>query len=411
MPNIFYENEFVFTVLFEGVSEGVVVVDETQTIVATNKAAEEMFGYTKNDLLNQKLDVLIPKNYHAVHGGYFTSFYNKSSSRQMGMGRELHGAKKNGKNFPVEVGLNPFQIGEKKYVMSIISDITIRKESEAKILELNAQLEAKIEERTSELKDTVENLKDEINKRVKAEAKLKKALKKEKELNELKTKFLSLVSHEFKTPLSGILNASVLIGKYTQTEMQEKREKHLFTIKNKVHYLNGILNDFLSIERLESGKVSYKFSYFKLSKVLNEVIYNANLMLKKGQRIIYPTNIDNIDLYHDEKILELILSNLLHNAIKYSPENTEIDFKIVPASEQIIFEIKDEGIGIPLKDQKYIFNRYFRAENALTNQGTGIGLNIVKSHLENLGGSIRFVSIANQGTTFIVNLPLIKEEK
>lgn len=406
MPNLFHENEFVFNVLFEAVSEGVVVVDENQTIVATNKAAEEMFGYTKAELINQQLHLLIPSNYHAMHDDHFNKYYENSTTRQMGRNRDLYGANKNGKKFPVEVGLNPFQIGIKKYVMSIVIDITIRKESEAKILELNALLEEKVTRRTTELNKTVLNLKEEIEKRVKAESKLLKALKKEKELNELKTKFLSLVSHEFKTPLSGVLNAAVLVGKYKLTEMQDKREKHLLTIKNKVHYLDGILNDFLSIERLESGKVNYKFSNFKLSKVVNEVIYNANLMLKNGQHIIYPKNIDNLDLYQDEKILELVLSNILNNAIKYSPENTQIDFKISPSSNFIVFEIKDQGIGIPPQDQKHIFNRYFRAENALTNQGTGIGLNIVKTHLESLGGTVMFKSIHNEGTTFIVKLPI-----
>ncbi|WP_456463692.1 sensor histidine kinase, partial [Lutibacter sp.] len=138
--------------------------------------------------------------------------------------------------------------------------------------------------------------------------------------------------------------------------------------------------------------------------------YNANLMLKSGQRINYPSNIDNLDVYQDEKILELILSNLLRNAIKYSPENTAIDFKIRIESKGLIFEIKDQGIGIPFKDQKYIFKRYFRAENALTNEGTGIGLNIVKGHLESLGGTISFLSVENKGTTFIINLPLIEEK-
>ncbi|REE80939.1 hypothetical protein BX611_2599 [Lutibacter oceani] len=410
MSNLFHENEFVFNVLFEAVSEGVIVVDENQTIVASNLAAEEMFGYTKSEFQNQHLNILIPINFRAGHGAHFNTFYKKSSARQMGQNSDLFGVHKNGNNFPVEVGLNPFKIGKKKYVMSIVINITSRKKSEAKILELNALLEGKVSKRTTELNNTVADLKHEIEKRVKAESKLRKALKKEKELNELKTKFLSLVSHEFKTPLSGMLNAAVLVGKYKKTEMQEKREKHLLTIKNKVHYLDGILNDFLSVERLESGKVKYKFSSFKLSKVVNEVIYNANLMLKSGQHIIYPKNIDNLDLYQDEKILELILSNILNNAIKYSPENTKIDFKINPGSESIIFEIKDQGIGIPSKDQKYIFNRYFRAENALTNQGTGIGLNIVKSHLESLGGTIKFRSIFNEGSTFIVELPIINKE-
>lgn len=410
MPNLFHENEYVFNVLFEAVSESVIVVDQSQTIVANNTAAEKMFGYVKDELQNKHLHILIPKNYHAGHGAHFNSFYKKSSTRQMGVNKDLFGAHKNGHKFPVEVGLNPFEIGGKKYVMAIVLDITARKNSEAKIKELNALLESKITKRTFELNNTVDNLKSEIEKRVKAESKLRKALKKEKELNELKTKFLSLVSHEFKTPLSGMLNAAILVGKYKKTEMQDKREKHLLTIKNKVHYLDGILNDFLSVERLESGKVNYKFNNFKLNKVVNEVIYNANLMLKSGQHIIYPRDIDNIDVYQDEKILELILSNVLNNAIKYSPENTKIDFNIAIKNTIIIFEIKDQGIGIPLNDQKYIFNRYFRAENALTNQGTGIGLNIVKTHLESLGGTIRFTSIADKGTTFFVELPLINEK-
>jgi PAS domain S-box-containing protein len=406
LPNLFHENEFVFNVLFEAVSEGVVVLDGSQTIVATNTSAENMFGYTKAELTNQQLQLLIPTNYHSTHIDYFKKYYKKPSTKQMGRNRDLYGSKKNGNNFPVEVGLNPFQIGNKKYVMSIISDITIRKKSEAEILELNALLEGKISERTTELNNTVANLKGEIEKRIKAESKLLKALKNEKELNELKTRFLSLVSHEFKTPLSGVLNAAVLVGKYKQTEMQDKREKHLLTIKNKVHYLDGILNDFLSVDRLELGKVNYKYSSFKLSKVVNEVVYNANLMLKNGQYIRYPKNIENLDIYQDEKILELVLSNILNNAIKYSPEDTQIDFKISPSSNFIVFEIIDQGIGIPPQDQKYIFNRYFRAENALTNQGTGIGLNIVKTHLESLGGTIMFRSIYNEGSTFIVELPI-----
>ena len=413
MPNLFHENEFVFSVLFEAVSEGVIVVDENQAIVANNVAAEQMFGYAKGELYEQHLNILIPSKHHKAHsvkGGHYDTFYKQSSARQMGENRDLLGVRKNGNTFPIEVGLNPFELHKKKFVMSILIDITDRKNSEAKIKELNALLEEKISERTTELHKTVSDLKEEIEKRVKAESKLKKALKKEKELNELKTKFLSLVSHEFKTPLSGILNASVLIGKYTKSEMQAKRNKHLLTIKNKVYYLNGILNDFLSIERLESGKVKYKLTNFKLSKVVNEVVYNANMLLKSGQRINYPLNIDDFNIYQDEKIIELVFSNLLNNAIKYSPENTTIDFKIKFKSNEFIFEIKDEGIGIPFEDQKHIFERYFRAENALTNEGTGIGLNIVKGHLESLGGAIEFISVKDRGTTFTVKLPLIKEK-
>lgn len=328
----------------------------------------------------------------------------------------MYGVKKTGEEFPVEAGLNPFEIEGKKYVMSLIIDITIRKETQRQIRELNNELEEKIKIRTRELEESVSklqtlnlDLEQEVKRRNEAENRMKAALQKEKELDELKTKFLSLVSHEFKTPLSGILTSVVLSGKYKLEEQQDKREKHFSTIKNKVHYLDNILNDFLSIERFDFGKVTYKFSTFSLSKLLNEVVYNANVTLKSGQEIEYPKNLENITIIQDEKILELVLSNLLGNAIKYSPEISLIKFEIKLEEEKVIFIVTDEGIGIPEKDQKHIFERYFRAEKALLNQGTGIGLNIVKVHLENLGGSINFTSRENVGTKFIVELPLIKE--
>lgn len=413
---MFEKNENVFNVLFEAASEGIIVVDNSQVIVSSNIAADMMFGYEKGELVGKPLNTLIPSKYKAAHPSHFNSFMKHSEKRQMGHGRDLYGVKKNGEEFPVEAGLNPFSIGGEHYVMSLIIDISIRKEAQRQIKELNTELESKIKVRTKELEESVQklqnankNLELEIKRRKEAENRIKMALQKEKELNELKTKFLSLVSHEFKTPLSGILTSVVLAGKYKLAEHQDKREKHLNTIKSKVHYLDNILNDFLSIERLESGKVNYKFSTFSLSKLINEVVYNANVTLKSGQEIQYPRNIENIILHQDEKILELVLSNLLSNAIKYSPENTLIKFDIETANGSITFKVVDQGMGIPKKDQKHIFERYFRAENALLNQGTGIGLNIAKVHLENLGGSINFKSEENAGTEFIVELPIFKE--
>ena len=401
----------IFNVLFEAVSEGVVVVDDQQNIVSVNSSVEIMFGYDKDELVKQKLDVLIPKNYHAGHGAHFNGFMKNKEKRQMGNGRDLYGARKNGEVFPLEAGLNPFEIYGKTFVMALVIDISVRKQQEQEIYKLNEELEKKVKERTKELSKTVNELKvvnieldEENQKRIEAENQIKDALKKEKELNELKTKFLSLVSHEFKTPLSGILTSTMLLGKYKLAEQQEKRDKHLETITNKVHYLNNILNDFLSVEKLETGKINYNFQTFKLSKVVDEVIYNANMLLKGGQRIKYPEDIGELSLTQDEKTIELALSNLVNNAIKYSPENTEINIIIQQDKEYTSFKIIDKGIGIPKADQKNIFNRYFRAENALLTQGTGIGLNIIKSHLENLGGIITFESEENIGSTFTMKI-------
>jgi PAS domain S-box-containing protein len=402
----------VFNVLFEAVSEGVIVVNNQQYIVEINASAERMFGYEKNELIGKHLNILIPQKYHAGHAAHVEGFMEHKESRQMGRGRDLYGAHKNGSSFPVEAGLNPLEINGESFVMTLVIDITIRKQQELELQELNNQLEKKVGDRTQALSDTVEELKKvnqerdaEIKKRIEAQNKTKSALKKEKELNELKTKFLSLVSHEFKTPLSGILTSAMLLGKYKLAEQQEKRDKHIKTISDKVHYLNNILNDFLSIEKLDTGKINYTFSKFKVSKVVNEVVYNANMLLKEGQQIKYPENIDDYSLYQDEKCVELALSNLVHNAIKYSPENTLVNIQINQDEKYTTFKIKDNGIGIPMNDQKNIFNRYFRAENALLRQGTGIGLNIVKTHLENLGGTINFTSEENKGSEFTFTIP------
>lgn len=408
----FQQEEDVFGILLETISEGILVVDGKKKIVATNSPLETMFGYEKDELFGKSIDILIPGHYHQAHNGHFTNYYARASKRKMAAGRNLWGIKKGGEQLPVEIGLNPFTIYGKKFIIALVMDVSLSREAENKIRQLNEELEQKVKIRTRELQDTIGRLEKEIERRQRAENKIKDALEKEKELNDLKTQFLSLVSHEFKTPLSSVLISATLTGKYTESTQQDKREKHLENIKSKVHYLNNILNDFLSVERLDSGKVRYRFTSFNVSKVFNEVLYDANMLLKAGQRINFPDHIDRYVLYQDEKVLELILSNIVRNAIKYSPEYTAINIRVREENDFFIFEVEDRGIGIPAEDQKYIFTRYFRAKNAVMDQGTGIGLNIVKSHLENLGGEIGFISRKDKGTTFTVKLPQkAKDEK
>lgn len=402
---VFKGNSNIFQLLTEAVSEGVIVVNKDQIIVASNSALEQMFGYNEKELVGKKLQTLIPQNYRPNHGKHFKHFTENKSKRKMGKSNDLYGQKKDGSQLAVEVGLNPFSIYEKDYVMALVIDVTERKKQERQIKLLNESLEQKVKTRTQQLDASIKDLKQEIERRLTAENKMRQALEKEKELNELKTKFLSLVSHEFKTPLSGILSSATLIGKYKEAEQQTKREKHLNTIKSKVKYLNSILNDFLSIDRIESGQVNYNFSTIKLQNVFDEVIYETEMMLKAGQKVICTTEISNIEIEFDEKVLELTLFNLIHNAVKYSHENTTVTIVVVPEDEALVIHVIDQGIGIPADEQKYIFNRYFRAKNALLNQGTGIGLNILKSHLENLGGTINYKSVENEGSTFTIKIP------
>jgi len=358
----------------ESLNEIYVFDAKTLKFINANHGAQKNIGYSLEELVMMTpLD--IKPDYNKSKFREKVQLLKKENIEKIEF-ETIH-QRKSGSTYPVNIHLQRSKLGDKNVYVAIILDITEQKNYTEK-------LEKTVEIRTQELQI---------------------ALAAEKELNDLKTKFLSMVSHEFKTPLSGILTSTMLLNKYNSTEQQDKRKKHIDTISDKVHYLNTILNDFLSVEKLEKGKVNYNFTDFKLSKVLNEVIYNANMLLKDGQKINYPENIDDMSLYQDEKILELALSNLTYNAIKYSSENTIIDIDISQNETTTIFKIKDNGIGIPEKDQKNIFNRYFRAENALLMQGTGIGLNIVKNHLENLNGSIIFESKEHKGSTFIIELP------
>ncbi|NRD24626.1 PAS domain S-box protein [Winogradskyella litoriviva] len=618
------QDQEVFNILLEAVSEGVIIVDNNQLIVDINTTAESIFGYEKNELINKKLNLLIPSKYHHKHKQHFIDFIKEDKKRSMVDAIDIYGLKKSGDVINIEIELNPFKIYDKNYVMALIKDVSAIKETEKNLMLKSSALQSAIngivitdaqkpdnpiiyfnaafqnltgysseeilnhncrflqgkdrnQEPLKELRQAVKKgkscqvtlrnykkdgtlfwndlyimpiidnkgvvtnfigIQNDVTLRKKTEAErnhlatifdeslneiyvfdaktlkfinanygaqknlgytieelktmtpldlkteihqiefkkhvekllkknveklefenvhqrkdgttypvevhmqlsslgerdvivviilditerknyterlekkveerteqLKIALSKEKELNELKTKFLSLVSHEFKTPLSGILTSSVLLSKYQLTKDQEKRNKHIKTISDKVHYLNNILNDFLSLEKLETGKMNYNYNHFKISKVIDEVVYNANMLLKKNQNIKYPDHIDDLSLYQDEKVIELILTNLVNNAIKYSPEDTDITITIEQNNTITTIQVIDSGIGIPLNDQKHIFERYFRAENVINTQGTGIGLNIAKNHLENIGGTISFISEEQKGTTFTIKIP------
>lgn len=374
------ERNHLATIFNESLNEIYVFDGETLKFIKVNRGAIENIGYTHEALLEMTpLDLKVTLNENEFREKYTNPLVEGKKER---IKFESVHRRKDGTLYPVNVHLQISRLRESPVFVAIVADITEQKNYLSK-------LEKTVEERTSQLQA---------------------ALSKEKELNELKTKFLTLVSHEFKTPLSGISTSVMLLEKYTRTEEQDKRNRHLDIIRDKVHYLNNILNDFLSIERLESGTVSYKNNQFKLSKVINEVVYNANMLLKEGQHINYPDNIDDMEMYQDERIIELILTNVVQNAVKYSSKESKIDIKIKEDNGNTIIEVKDYGIGIPKKDLENIFTRYFRAENVLNMQGTGIGLNIAKTHLENLGGSIALASKENEGTTVTLTIPTVRDD-
>lgn len=275
----------------------------------------------------------------------------------------------------------------------------------AVIQRLNSELEQRVKERTQELGTAIRKLEQTNRSLYEAEQEVRKALQKEKELHELKSRFVTIASHEFRTPLSTVLSSVSLIGKYKTTEDDEKRMKHVERIKSAVSNLTSILNDFLSISRIEEGKIYNVPSTFDLHAFAAEVADEAQGVLKLGQKIRYTHLGNDITAVLDKQLLKNILFNLLSNASKYSAEQKEIIFTTDIADGIIKIVVQDQGIGIPEADKAHLFTPFFRAQNVTNIQGTGLGLNIVKRYVDIMGGELAYESELDKGTTFTVTLP------
>jgi PAS domain S-box-containing protein len=246
-----------------------------------------------------------------------------------------------------------------------------------------------------------------ITKLKKAEEDIQRSLDKEIRLNELKSRFVSMASHEFRTPLTTILNSLTILSRYIGVPGQEeKQQKNISRIKVSIHHLTNILNDFLSLDKLEEGNIGVNNSEFNFPEFAMALVESLRAITKKGQQINYKHS-GEISVYMDMQMLKNIFNNLISNAVKYSPENSPIYVKTTIKKGLLTIVIVDKGIGIPTEEQGHMFERFFRAKNALHIQGTGLGLNIVKKYVEMIDGEIKFNSEPEKGTTFTIKMPLI----
>jgi PAS domain S-box-containing protein len=390
--------------LFEFATEGILVADDKGNIIKTNPATEKMFGYGRGELLGKKVEVLVPYRHAAKHEQYRDKYNENPHARSMGAALELYAKRKDASEFPVEISLSPFTATDGRFVIAFIVDITIRKKAEDAVLrqkaeleKLNVDLEKRVKERTLVLEEAISELnqtKEDLN----------EALKKEKELNDLKSRFVSMASHEFRTPLATILSSLSLVRQYGEQNDKEKQVKHINRIKTSVNSLTDILNDMLSISKLEEGKITATIESFDLGELAMEVLQEMEAIARPGQKLDY-THKGSTTVISDKKILKHILFNLTSNAIKFSPENKVIQIHIAVTDKTITINVKDRGIGISKDDQAHLFERFFRAQNATNVQGTGLGLNIVSRYIELLGGTIDFESELEKGTTFTIQIP------
>jgi PAS domain S-box-containing protein len=543
MPFTTLNNES-FRALFDFASIGILITNSTGEIQMANKFIEQQFGYSEAELLEKKVESLIPTRYKDKHIKHREKFSHNPHSRPMGLGMELSGLRKDGSEFPVEVSLGYYKIKENNYALAFISDITQRKETEQAIIQLNAHLEEKVKEGSQSLALTVEQLgaqireterKDaelervnvflnniwnhagamiivcdkngiiqffnpaaekaleysaadiinvhslvnlftedelksratelskELGRKIKpnfevlaainelnqgnneewhyvkkdgnifyvslnitalkdsrnnitsylviaidisekkiAEAELRATLKKEMELNELKSRFVSMASHEFRTPLSAVLSSAYLLSKYVTTDDQAQRDKHIQRIISSVTSLTEILNDFLSVGKIEEGNIHARFSEYDVKEQMIDVIQEVQHLLKRGQHISYRHSGKNTVVSLDPSMVKHIVTNLLSNAIKFSPEQTAIELATEKKDDIFILSVKDSGIGIPKEDQENLFKRFFRSSNVTNIQGTGLGLHIVSKYAELMNGTIECFSEEGMGTKFTI---------
>lgn len=497
--------ENIYAVLFESIQEGLILVDGEGVIIQNNSTSEELFGYRKNELIGERIEVLVPNKSRESHVKQRDGYHKKPVKRSMGSAMKLNGQRKDGSIFPVEVSLNPFRDDNgDQFIVALVSDVTIRREAQEKLEQMTQSLEQTVKERTSELReseqlyksiarnfpggvisifdrsfrylfaegqglyelgietddligiDYLERLRESTREKVREELekvfegefrnfdvevdnrayalnavpltndtgeidkilvveknvtaqrdmanKLEENLIKERELNEMKSRFVSMASHEFRTPLTTINSSASLILKYHEKETYDKLDKHVSRIKNAVRNLTSILNDFLSLEKLESGKVSTSLKEHDISKLIDEILDEMSGSLKSGQQLLNHVK-PGVIFNTDAQLLRNILINLLSNAIKYSSENDKVEVSLVDFKDHIEISVKDHGMGIPKNEQDRMFSRFFRAGNVANIEGTGLGLNIVQRYLSLLDGSISFESIEGEGTTFFITLP------
>lgn len=505
--------------VFETAVDGMIIIQQNGIIDEVNQSACTLFGYKKEELIGQNINILMPEPYHSGHEQYLQNYHSSGQKKIIGIGREVTGKRKDATLFPCRLAVSESEENGQRFYVGLIHDLTKEVENRIFMRNYQRQLEVTVVERTKEMAEVIkkqqdtekqlrhsnelyttiarnfpngtitllnhnldyvfvegegltqfgieteyligtnylQRVREEIKPRIieklnlvmqgnaqvfevslndhtflldavplmdenkqvhqiliietnitqikRAEAEIRKSLEKEKELGELKSRFVSVASHEFKTPLASIMSSATLIDKYAQSSLWEKVQQHAERIQKNVRNLNLILNDFLSLEKINQGVLKYEVASFNLSELLTEVLESLTPIYKQGQEVSIQQQNTPLYIQSDIKMVRNILLNLISNALKYSPPQSKVYIRLIESKGKLEIQIQDAGIGIPKEDQANLFTRFFRSSNVVNTEGTGLGLHIVKSYLDLMGGEIKFESKEGVGTTFYLFLP------
>lgn len=403
MLKAIFSNPKHFESIFHEAAIGIIVTNASFDMILSNEYAHRLFGYSGEELMGQNISILIPNHLKGKHEGHLNKINHSPVSRPMGLGLDLKAKRKDESLFPIEISLSHFKSGEQMYYIAFVSDVTLKRKVEMELIlrnqeinQLNESLEAEVESRTHALQNTLAKLELQTQE-------LAQSLQKEIELGDLKTRFVSMASHEFRTPLTSILSSASLIEKYSQLEDQPKRSQHIQRIKSSVAHLTEILEEFLSVGKLEAGKVEVRPDIFNVTEFLSDLVSDLDGMRRPGQQIIV-THSDLIsDFVSDTSMFRKVLLNGLSNALKFSQK--DVFLKASMLEQQLCMEIIDQGIGISEADQKHLFERFFRGGNANIIPGTGLGLHVMDRYMRLLGGELKLHSELGLGTKLTITLP------
>jgi two-component system sensor kinase FixL len=383
---VIMENAALLIAVVQHAMDGIITMDDCGNIESINPSGCSLFDYNQAEVIGKKIDTLMYDPDDENQQGFFERCCSTGTNVVVSGGTEIFGLRKDGTVFPFRLALSQVQYSGRVIYAGFIHDLTKEKQAERQLKDYAADLEQQVHQRTMELR---------------------LSLDKEKELGLLKSRFVSIASHEFRTPLTAIQLSSYLIEKYAEDSVNYSQiNKHVELINNGVTNLTTILNDFLSLEKLESGKEQATFLNFDLVKFCEDITEEMQALAKENQNIIYQhTGVNNL-INLDQGMLKKCIVNLIANAIKYSGENTFIDFNTEINENHCIIRVEDNGIGIPETDHKHLFEAFFRAHNTGTIPGTGLGLNIVGRYTDLMNGAIQFRSKVNEGTLFTIIFPI-----
>ncbi len=382
--------------IIENAIDGIITIDRDGLVESINPAALKLFGYEASEVIGNNVSMLMPEPDHSNHDRYIQHYHETGEKKIIGIGREVRGKRKDGSTFPFRLAVSEVHYENKTAFTGFVHDLSKEKDAEEKLLQHMEELENTVGNRTKDLIKLVSELE-------KAKSEVSLSLEKEKELNQLKSRFVSMASHEFRTPLSSVQLSASLIEKYLERPDPSNVLKHTARIKSSVQLLTSILNDFLSLERLEAGKVSADKKEINLVRLAEEITEEMQLICKTNQHIVYQHTGASGTFVLDANLLKNCIINLISNAIKYSGENTFIEFNTEINDDTCTIVVKDDGIGIPAEDQKNLFEPFFRAHNTGSIPGTGLGLNIVKRYVSLMDGSVSCQSAQNSGTIFTLS--------